>query len=268
MNNVKKLRASVLGYGAIGKRVVQALSEGKVAGAELVGVVSRTSGKASADGYRELTREQAVQESDLIVECAGGGAVREHGPAIIAGGGDLLVSSIGALIDEELRKTMLEDGPGRCFLTSGGIGGLDLLSAATRDGGLETAMLTSTKKASALVQPWMSEAEATDLRTTTTPITIFEGSVSEAIRLFPASLNVGVALAAATGLWDETKIKLVGDPDANLTTHEIEAKGSSGQYQFTITNYPLVSNPTSSAVVSAALLRGIAAMATPSGSFI
>ncbi|WP_449279052.1 aspartate dehydrogenase domain-containing protein [Leucobacter sp. GX24907] len=268
------LRVAVLGHGAIGSKVAEELASGRVTGAELVGVIGR-SGSGSVVGssrtqrhdHRRLTLDAALEAADLVVECAGGEAVREHGPAIVAAGRTLLVVSVGALAEPGLRHELLECGPGTCLLSTGAIGGLDILRAANRGSGLSTASLTSTKRAATLVQPWMSADQAEQLRTTTTPYALFEGGIEEAIRLFPASLNVGVALAAATGLWDETRISLIADPEAELTTHEISAAGRSGSYAFTITNQPLPDNPASSGVVSAALLRGIADLARPSGAF-
>lgn len=271
------LRVAVLGHGAIGARVAAALASGEVPGAALTGVIVRRGARGSRGGsgassrahaHRELDLEGALDASDLIVECAGGDAVREHGPAVVAAGRTLLVVSVGALADAGLRRELLERGPGACLLSTGAVGGLDLLRAASRDGGLSTASLTSTKRAATLVQPWMPPEDAERLRSAASARTLFEGGIAEAIRLFPASLNVGAALAAATRLWDETRIRLVADPDAELTTHEIRAEGEAGRYAFTIANRPSPENPTSSGVVAAALLRAIGDLARPSGAFV
>lgn len=268
MTTTQRYRVSVIGFGAIGERVVRALAAGEVPQAELVGVVQRTAGKAEAEGFREITLEEAVASSDLVVESAGGEAARELGPQVVRGGADLLLVSVGVLADPHLRRVLLEEGPGRTYVSTGAIGGLDVLAAATLGGGLDEASITSTKLPGTLVQPWMSDDEAERLRHADAPITVFQGSVTEAIKLFPKSLNVAVALAHATGLWDETIVRLVADPEAALTNHSIQASGTSGEYAFSMTNYPLESNPASSAVVSQALLKGITRLSAPSGSVI
>lgn len=255
------LRVAVLGHGAIGTRVIDAITQGRVEGVELVGVIGRT----SRDGF--MDSGTAIRHSDLVVECAGVEAVREHGPAVVAAGRDLLVTSLGALVDESLRSTLLA-GPGRLLLTSGAIGGLDILTAAARDGGLNQVTLTSTKRSSTLVASWMDEAMVERLRQSPTPFIVFDGSVDEAIRLFPRSLNVGVALAMATGMWGSTVVRLVADPQADVTTHQIEAEGTSGRYRFELSNAPLSANPRSSAVVSAAIVAGLQKIARPSGTFV
>ena len=267
------LRVSVIGFGAIGERVVEGLVRGVAPGAAFAGVIVRDSvtpgeGRAASAGYRELTLAEALADSDLIVEAEGGDSVREYGPAVITAGKDLLVVSVGAIADPDLRRVLVDDGPGRTYFSTGAIGGLDLLAAATVNGGLDQATLTSRKLPGSIVQPWMSDEEAQKLTDATEPVTVFEGPVTEAIELFPKSLNIAVALAQATGLWEATTVRLVGDPQATLTKHEIHASGTAGEYAFTILNHPLQANPASSGVVSQALLKGVAALARPSGTLI
>ena len=259
------LRVAVWGYGAIGKTLVGELSSGSVPGAQLSGIIARKGSTATADGHREFPMAEALEASDLIVECAGVRAVREQGPAIISAGTDLLVASVGALCDEPLRTALLA-GPGVLHLTTGAIGGLDLLNAAARDGGLERVTLTTTKKSASLIQPWMDDKTISALRSEG-QTTLFEGGVLEAIELFPRSLNVAVALAHATGLWDATTVVLRGDRTAQHTIHRITADGPAGEYDFTIANRPLETNLVISATVPSAILQGISRLASPSGAF-
>lgn len=268
MTDSAGLRVAVLGFGAIGARVSAALHAQDISGASLSGVISSTPARARASGYRTFSLDDALEVSDLVVECATVQTLRQTGPGIIRRGVDLLPASLGALADPELRHELIDRGPGRCFLTAGAIGGLDVLGAAAANGGLDRVKLTSTKRAATLAQPWMSEREANRLLHADQAYSLFSGSVSEAIERFPASLNVGAALATATGMWEQLRIELVADPHTALTHHRIEAEGSSGEYDFSIMNRPLPESPASSAVVSAALLRGVSRIARPSGMFL
>lgn len=272
--NQGPLRVAVIGHGAIGARVIAELVSGNVPGAVLAGVVTRR-----PDALQELNElskshagltdfgqdlDRAIAESDLVVECAGIAALREYGPRIIRAGRDLATVSIGALADPEVRA-ILQGGPGVLRLSSGAIGGLDLLAAAARPGGIAggiaRASISSTKRAATLVQPWMSEAEAAALRTTAEPFELFAGSVAEAVAKYPGSLNVACAVANATGLWEETRVTLVADPHAARTVHEIEASGNAGSYAFRIENAVSPANPTSSLIVAEAVLSEITALA-------
>ena len=58
---------------------------------------------------------------------------------------------------------------------------------------------------------------------------IFEGTSQEAVKLFPANINVA-ALLSLTGLGSQqTSVRIVADPNTDKNTHEIEAKGKFGK---------------------------------------
>ena len=253
----KPLRVAVIGCGAIGSTVANALAAGSVEHATLTGVVVRRPDAQTIAEFPVISLEEAIALSDLIVECASVEAVRTEGLSVVAAGVDLLISSVGALVDEAFRQHIMSDQPGQCFVTSGAMGGLDILGAASREGGLSTLSLVTTKIPATVVQPWMSDAEHKNVLEVKDPTTVFHGNVRDAIRLFPRSLNVAVALALTTGLWRELAITMVADPRATLTTHAVSASGSSGDYQFTMRHRPHPQNPATSGVVPAALLQDI-----------
>ncbi len=270
------LNIALIGYGGIASRVAAAVRG--MGNVELVGALVRTPGPAAADGVAELSLDVALADGadadgqpeprvDLFVECAGVPAVTEYGPAIIAAGKDLLITSVGALADLRLRRTLLDDGPGRVYVTNGAIGGLDILAGAARDGGLDSVVLETRKAPGSLIQPWMDKDLTEQLRggKTTDSIVLYEGDVAGAIDKFPANLNVAVALAHATGMWEDTAVKLIADPTADHTKHTISATGVSGTYQFEITNNPLPDSPATSGIVVDSVITGIRTIAGESG---
>ncbi|MFF8816727.1 aspartate dehydrogenase domain-containing protein [Leucobacter sp. NPDC015123] len=273
------LRVAVVGSGAIGARVIEELATGNVPGAALAGVVTRRADALTqavgqlAAGVTDFGEDldAAIRASDIVVECAGIAAAQSIGSRVIASGRDLLIVSIGALADPASREA-LTGGPGTLRLATGAIGGLDLLAAAARPGGITdgitSASLTSTKDAASLAQPWMSAQQVRELESATEPFVLFEGTVAEAVARYPGSLNVACALAHATGLWRETRVRLIADPRAERTTHEIVAAGAAGEYRFVMTNAVSEMNPTSSAVVAETVLHGIAAIAGPGATFV
>lgn len=263
---MKTLRVTVVGAGAIGSEVARTIDSGAVPATSLAGVVVRRPESATEAGFTAITLEDALHSSDLVVECAGVPAVAQVGSAVIAAGRDLLVASVGALADQGMRESLLA-GPGRLFVTTGAIGGLDLLSAASRDGGLDTVALTTSKTPSTVVQPWMSHEERGRVLSARRPLGVYTGTVADAIAKFPKSLNVAVALAVATSMWDGVTVAMVADPAATLTTHRIVASGAAGKYEFTISNRPHPDNPATSGILPSAVLAGIARLARPSGSF-
>lgn len=251
-------RVAVVGHGVIGAGVARELARAGVPGAELVGVVVR---REPADPVGPLlTLEQALERADLLVECAGQPVVHDLVDPVLGRGSDLVITSVGALIDERLGRRLGRLGPGRLVATHGAVGGLDLLASAARSGGLEKVHVRTTKKASALVRDWMPAEEAGRITGATSPVSVFSGGPGDAARLFPDSLNVVAGVATAIGSTGRVTVDLVGDPGATRTTHEITASGDIGDYSFVIRNRPSEENPRTSAVTTWSVLQTIASL--------
>lgn len=244
---------AILGSGAIATEVLRLLAELGDASSllEFVGTVTRD--PASLDA--------ALTRADVIVEAASVAAVGEYGPRIIGAGVDLVVASLGAFAAPDALSALRGAGAGRVLLTSGAIGGLDLLASAGRTGGLDRVLVQSRKSPTALVQQWMSASERANLLALAAPRTIFSGTPAEAIERFPASLNVAVAVGLAVGDPSLVRVELVADPEASLTTHAIAAAGAAGEYSFTIRNAPLPARPASSGLTARALVANLLQLA-------
>lgn len=251
----KQLAVGIIGYGTIGKVVAARLHSGAVPGATLVAVHTRSAAETEVGPSSSF--EEALQRSDLMVECAGHGAVATLGPATLEAGVDLLVSSVGALVDDDVCAEFCKAGPGSLLLTTGALGGFDLLRAAGLAGPLTRVHLATTKHPRVLVQEWMCPEEIERLHSAREPFVVFDGSAREAAAKFPRSANVAAALALACGGWSGVKVTVVADPDTDSTHHSIECECPSGDYRFSIRNRPVPSNPATSAITPYALLRGI-----------
>ena len=315
----KNLRIGLLGHGAIGSAVAAGLEAGKVEKAELAAVLDPWAPHPSlgVDSLPEL-----LDASDVVVEAAGHDALREHGCEVRSAGVDLLVVSVGALADEELYKDLLAAGGsnagkpdaggpdagerqslafspnagGKLYITTGAIGGFDMLKAVVLAGAIHRAEITSRKPAANLVQPWMDEALRKELlaeasgrekaasadkageegrqghgETATRgadakeavaagEIVAFSGPAREACRLFPQSANVCATLSLATLGFDKTQATMVGDPDRKRVRHEIRVEAESGIYEFAFENVTSPSNPKTSAIVPYAVLRGLSSL--------
>lgn len=246
-------RVGVIGHGAIGSVVASELAAGRVHGCELGGVLTRSGTAPRA----ARTLDELVASCDVVVEAAGHAAVAEYGPAVLEAGRDLLVVSVGALVDEGLRtKLTASHGGGRLLLSAGAIGGLGLLRAASLMGAIQQVHLTTTKSPAALLAPWMTPSLVADLRHGTQPVAVFEGSAREAVQRFPASVNVAATLALATLGFDGTRVTIVGDRAAARVRHVIEVEGDAGRYVLQIENTPSA-NPRTSAITPFNVLRAL-----------
>lgn len=243
----------IIGAGAIGGAVARALDAGQVAGASLQGTFTRRAEAGS--GFQSI--EDLVSVCDVIVEAAGHEALADYGPQVLDAGVDLVVVSIGALADAEVRDKLQTSGPGRMALCSGAIGGLDLLQAAALSDALTDVELTTRKRPSSLPSA-VASALGSSLDV---PQVVFSGTAREAALAFPENLNVAAALAMATVGFDRTRVTLVADPTISRTQHRIDASGPLGSYRFEFDNEPLLDRPSTSAVVPAAVLRTLALLA-------
>ncbi|ROO89073.1 aspartate dehydrogenase [Actinocorallia herbida] len=248
---VKGKAVAVLGYGAIGSVVCDRLLAGAIPGARLDCVVSLDGADTPVP---VVTAEEAIARADVLVECAGHAALAAHGLAALNAGVDLVVSSAGALTDKALYDGLRAAGPGRLFLTTGALGGLDLLAAAASAAPFTSVRLTTTKTPRALVQDWMDDARKAELTNATAPLTVFRGPAEEAAGLFPRSLNVAATLALALP-GTPVEVELVADPAADVVTHVVSAEGPVGSYRFEVRNLPSPENPRTSRVVPYAVLR-------------
>ena len=190
-------------------------------------------------------------ELDLVIDCAGHGALREHGTAVLERGLDLVSVSIGALADTELSgelEAAAARGNARLHLASGAVGALDCLQAA-RIGTLETVTYVGRKPP----KGWKdSPAEAViDLDALQSgAVTHFQGSARDAALQYPKNANVAAAVALAGVGFESTEVTLVADADTVENVHEIEAQGDFGSFRFRISGNSLPDNPRSSALAA------------------
>ncbi|NYZ13703.1 DUF108 domain-containing protein [Azospirillum sp. RWY-5-1] len=244
----------LIGRGAIGGPIIEALAAGSVPGHRLGSVLVRSPAKEY-----ETDRLEALLAArpSLVIEAAGQDALRQHGEAVLRAGIDLLVFSIGALADAELEAVLhgAARGGGRLLLSTGAVGGLDALKALREAGAIDSVRLHSTTTCGALLRPWMDERQQAALRDATAPVPVFEGTAREACRLFPASANVSAAIALASVGLDRVTVQLVGDPQATAKRHRIEAEGADSRITMVVENRISADNPRTSRITPFAALR-------------
>lgn len=257
------IKIVVIGYGAIGRMVVAEI--GKMDGpAEIVGVLVRPSRLAETRaalpvGIAPLTSAiDALRfDPDLIVECAGQGAVAEYGETILGAGCDLMVIAIGALADDDLRSRLIEAARGtgaRITLPSGAIAGIDGL-AALRLGGLDRVRYISIKPPVA----WKGTPadENFDLDALSERTVIFTGPAREAAQRYPKNANIAAIVALAGVGLDATEIELVADPEVEGNIGRIEAEGVYGTLTVELSGHAAPDNPKTSASTALSIVNAV-----------
>jgi aspartate dehydrogenase len=259
------MRLGMIGHGAIGCEVVAAWRRGDLGqGAQLVAILVR---RPRAEESSVLITGDAErffdQRVDVVLECAGHEAVRAHGIRCLEAGADLVLTSIGALVDDALRKA-LEDAAAanarRLILPSAGIGALDVLSAAAV-GGLDRVVMTVRKDPSA----WHGTAAADlcDLAALRAPLVIYDGPVREGARRYPQNVNIAAAVALAGIGLDRTRLTIVADPTIRTHVVEIAASGAFGSFRFVEDVEPTADNPKTGKLVAMAMIKTIRQLAAP-----
>ena len=83
----------------------------------------------------------------------------------------------------------------------------------------------------------------------------FSGSARQAATEFPQNANVALITALAGIGPDQTKLRLIADPQALLNRHRIIATGDFGRMEITLENQPFAANPKSSMLTALSLVR-------------
>lgn len=262
--SARGLNIGFIGYGTAARQVAAGIRDGRAGPACLAAVLVRRQPAEPIDDVLVTTdRDRFLAEPlDLVVELAGQEAVRQHGPAVLEAGRDLLVISIGSLADDGLYQRLqatAEANGCRLLLPSGAIGGLDALSSAAV-GGLDEVTLTTRKPPDALQTG--TERDAALAGAGSVPVLLYEGPARDAVRLYPANVNVAAALSLAGVGFDRTFVRIYADPAVTRNTHEVHAKGWFGELRFTIMNIP-TENPKTGRITGLSVLKVIRNLQAP-----
>ena len=250
----------IVGCGSIGRALIRAGDAGEL-GAPVAGVVSRTPETArefldtldSPPPYLEW--EELVERSSLLIETAGGHVVPTLAEAAFGAGKDLMVISIGALLEHpEIIEKSRETGC-RLYAPSGAIAGLDGIKSACQ-GRVDRVEMVSRKPIAALEgAPYLLENEIpiTGLREAQE---VFSGSAREACRGFPSNLNVSAAVSLAGIGPDRTTVRIVADPALSRNCHDITVEGEFGLLNVHIENTPS-ENPKTGRLTALSIIRSV-----------
>ena len=253
------MKLALIGKGAIARFVRDAaIARGHEIGAVLV----RSDAAADHPDYIG-TPADLPRDIDMVIDCAGHGALAEYGPEVLGRGTDMITLSIGALADQTI-SDRLDDaartGGAKLHLASGAIGALDCLAAAST-GTLNAVVYTGRKPPAG----WKgSPAEAKlDLEALSEAAIHFEGTAREAALAYPKNANVAAAVALAGIGLDATRVRLIADPALNQNIHEVEASGTFGEFRFQISGNSLPDNPRSSALAAMSVLAKLDQIVQP-----
>lgn len=253
-------KIALIGYGAISQAVCAALtSEDDVAVHQ---VMVRPNAHAATQARLPMniasicTLEALAADTDLVLECAGHGAVRQFGSECLTRGIDFGLVSVGALADAETQDALIKaarEADRKLIIVPGAIGGIDALAAASEN--LNDVCYTACKPP----KSWAgSPAEKTHmLDRIDQPTVLFEGTAREAALFFPKNANVVATVALAGIGFEATKVTLMADPAATGNSHHIRATGALYAFDYKTEGKALAANPKTSALTALSVLRSL-----------
>jgi aspartate dehydrogenase len=249
------MRVALLGGGTIARLVLESTKRGALPQTEIVALMGRAAASRGAGLAREfglpyvIGREALLERSpEVVVEAASHEAVREHLVPLLRRGIDVIVLSVGALVDDALR-TAAEQAAATSgalfYVPSGGIGGLDVLKAACAAEVDEVSIQVAKPPVAWQGIPYV-QALGLRLESLDRPTTLFEGSAREGVPHFPQNVNIAAVLALAGIGLDRTRLKVVADPGLIRNTHTIRVSGPTGRFTIVLENVAAPENPKTS----------------------
>ncbi len=257
------MKILVIGAGAIGGEIIKECE--RLEPVERCYVLDRHPQKAKKL-YGNLNKVVVIKESDepfanvdLVVEAASQEAVIEYAPQALKIGADLMIMSIGALVDEKLRNeifTLAEEKSAKVYLPSGAVCGIDgVTSAAVTD--IEEITLETRKPPAALKDSEYVRSNEIDLESLEEETVLYHGSAAEAVKKFPKNVNVAATLSLSGIGFERTKVKIICDPSATSNSHKIKLKGSAGELVCSSYNAPSPDNPGTSYLAALSAISSV-----------
>ncbi len=255
------MKISIIGCGNIGRTIIKAVSEG-IINCEITGVFD-----INDEGFKKIPEEipenlklnskftenfsEFLQfDSELVIEAASQKAVQNFALNILNSNKNLMIMSIGALVDKELfenMKKIADENNLKIYIPSGAVVGLDGIAAA-KIGGINEVMITTRKSPGSLgIKSSRDDKERI----------IYEGFADEAVKLFPKNVNVAAAVSLAGIGFEKTKVRIIADPKVKNNIHEIHVKGAFGEIKTRAENVPSPDNPKTSYLASLSAIATI-----------
>jgi aspartate dehydrogenase len=239
---MSELDVAIGGFGAIGKKVAARLDEG-LPGLRLAAVSARDAARAQAvvAKFRRPVPVVALGElpghADVVVECAPAEVFLQVAEPALRAGKTLVVISVGALLAHPGMEDLARASGARIVVPTGALLGLDAVQAAA-EGQIQSVTLSTRKPPAGLEGAPHLVKNNISVRGLTAPLKVFEGSAREAVKGFPANVNVAAALSLAGIGPDRTMIEVWADPAVTRNLHSIRVVADSAEFSMQIANVP------------------------------
>ncbi|MBO5547180.1 MAG: aspartate dehydrogenase [Candidatus Methanomethylophilaceae archaeon] len=246
------MRITIVGCGSRGSKLAEAAD--KMMEVKRIYLVDtdkkRAEAVAASLNKAELVEdvEEELYHCDLVIECATQDAAKTVIPKVVSRGVDIMIMSVGALVDDEFRA-MVTDKASQCdakiYIPSGAICGTDGLRSSTVGAVQEVELITTMPPLSFECIKYV-EDKGVDVKTIKDTTVLFKGTAREAVQYFPRNVNVA-AIVSIMGIgFDKTMVTIQADPAIKTNSHELRIKGEFGEMTTHTFNVPSPINPRTS----------------------
>jgi aspartate dehydrogenase len=262
----QELKVGIGGFGAIGRRVAQALDAG-IPGLRLAAVSARGIAKAE-QGMRAFARPVPIvpladlaAASDIVIDAAPAAALRDMAEPALRAGRYLIVISVGALLQATDLIELARRHRAQIIVPSGALIGLDAVTAAA-EGKINSVRMISRKPVQGLLGAAYLQTAGIDIAGIKEPLKVFSGTAAQAAIGFPENLNVAAALGLAGVGAERTMIEVWADPALTRNTHRIEVDADSASFSMTIENIPS-ENPKTGRITALSIIATLRKLTSP-----
>ena len=246
------MRITIVGCGSIGQLLAAAADEI----AEVKRIYLTDSDRAKAERLASKMKKGIVVEDveeelyhcDLVIESATQEAARAIIPRVVARGVDIMVMSVGALVDDGFRQSVTAKAAeceAKIYIPSGAVCGTDGLRSSSM-GKLDEVELIAIQGPKTLSDVDYITGKGIDVEKLAEKTVVYSGTAREAVQLFPKNVNVAATVSLLGIGFDRTKVTIVMDPDTHSNSYRLRLRGEFGEMDCSTYNVPSPENPKTS----------------------
>jgi aspartate dehydrogenase len=261
------LSVAIAGLGAIGSGMLAEIARSEPL-LRVTAVAARDAAKAEAllqthrIKARILPLHALPQAAEIVVECLPAMAFDTIADATLAAGKGLMVLSVGQLARRVDLILAFRERNLRLMVPTGAILGLDVVRALARASITSSRIITRKAPQGLLGAPHLV-AQGLDPLALTQPTLVFAGTARDAIKGFPANVNVAVALSLAGIGIDRTWCEIWADPVETANVHTIEVETAGTTVSMTIRGKPDPKNPRTSQMTALSAVDALRRLVDP-----
>jgi len=261
------LKVALCGLGAVGMPTAKWLDDG-VEGLELVAVSADDKDRARNRVSKfnspppVLDLGELANVADVVVECAPPECFAEIAETALGKGRIFVPLSVTSLLPRPDLMELAREQGGRIIVPSGAIVGLDAVRAASY-GTIHSVTMRTNKPPKSLRTAKFVVEQGIDVDGLTEAKCLFKGTVAEAASLFPANVNITVALAYAGIGPERTEYEIWADPGVDRNCHVIVVDADSTHFEISVAGVPTEETPGTGKLTPLSLMSTLEGLVSP-----